>query len=142
MLRRRANARVIKRPEEAIVYPDNPANPADRRACTRNRSTRCSDSLTIRLDARLIRSRLTHKRDSPSRDRVLSLSLSLSLSHSLSPIGGCSAAAFTSLQGALERRRGFFHPSSLIRKSKPAVMTAERTEEWGRKGEAGVLSEG
>jgi hypothetical protein len=99
MLRRRANARVIKRPEEAIVYPDNPANPADRRACTRNRSTRCSDSLTIRLDARLIRSRLTHKRDSPSRDRVLSLSLSLSLT--LSRLSGDAAPRHLRLYRAL-----------------------------------------
>lgn len=30
----------------------------------------------------------------------------------------------TSLYGASERKRGFFHPSSLIRKSKPAAMTA------------------
>lgn len=50
-----------------------------------------------------------------------------------------SVAAFTSLYGASERRRSFLHPSSLIKKSKPAAMTAEgeRTEEWAKKRKLG-----
>lgn len=51
------------------------------------------------------------------------------------------AAAFISLYDASEHRRSFLHPSSLIRKSKPAAMTAEgeRTEEWAKKRKPGWL---
>jgi len=85
----------------------------------------------IRLDARLIRLRLAHERPCV-----------FSLCHLSLPIGGCSVAAFTSLQGALERRRGFFHPSSLIRKSKPAAMTAGGRKDGGTRAKEGELRRG
>lgn len=49
------------------------------------------------------------------------------------------AAAFTSLYGDSGHRRSLLHPSSLIRKSKPAAMTAEgeRTKEWAKKRKPG-----